>query len=559
MAPKPVENTAVATTELDARSNIEKVDEMPVAPTVQAGTTFKTPDEYHLDEYLKKAQALGISDPKELQALTEIFYKTQTFPPDKVTGMHTPDLLGETFDRAKQSNIGSLYVEADIGNLGGMNLALGRDNADKVFGEITKIFKEELQKAYPSATIVFFRNGGDEFSAVVVGVDTENALPATIQEKLGGIQRTVLERVSTMGEEVGMHDPEALLKLQHTKRPGVDEAGVGIYFAATPISTSPEHDLKSHRDVIDQRIIDAKAGRTETGMTWGQLRDDVLGTPLTEREMIKQRPLAPLHEPSAPRNPELLAQEMPTAQTFRTPHQQRGEDFMRLVEADPRLKGLSPAQLDELRPSSQLRKDIEAFGPKARVYLGEELNPTLDRLKADGISPVILGQADMANLGGMNKAFGTLGANQVLQKFGDRLIEKLQEVTPEPIIFRSGGTFHFVITHGHEKATVQETSKKLGEVLARFENEIREEMNREGISTPSGEDMIGNVPSKKGGAEWNGVAARTAHIPADFKRDDSKPETQYLDREIEYRVKSPASAQETQLASERRAYYNQLD
>lgn len=70
------------------------------------------------------------------------------------------------------------WPSLDIVNLGGLNARLGEPAADKVFKTLTAIVRDEIEPL--GGHVNLFRHGGDEISAVVLGVD-EGALTQALE------------------------------------------------------------------------------------------------------------------------------------------------------------------------------------------------------------------------------------------------------------------------------------------------------------------------------------------------------------------------------------------
>lgn len=134
------------------------------------------------------------------------------------------------------------YIEGDVRNLGGLNHALGDPAmADRVFAHMSNFFREEIGALGANAT--FFRQGGDEISAIIVappGLDQ-----AAVNAALARTQRRI---------EAFVND-HALNTIPHLKY--ADQQGTGMLFDAVPFTAG--RDAVSVLKQADQAIEAKKA------------------------------------------------------------------------------------------------------------------------------------------------------------------------------------------------------------------------------------------------------------------------------------------------------------
>jgi len=116
---------------------------------------------------------------------------------DSVTGTYDgrlsgvkADLVGQMQLHVDSTDDDAYLVSVDIGNLGTMNMKLGRTEADKHFKPLQLLFRAELVAT--GATVVSMRTGGDELAYGVVGRITEAEVREAIragQQSVGRYQR----------------------------------------------------------------------------------------------------------------------------------------------------------------------------------------------------------------------------------------------------------------------------------------------------------------------------------------------------------------------------------
>lgn len=124
---------------------------------------------------------------------------------------------------------------------------------------------------------------------------------------------------------------------------------------------------------------------------------------------------------------------------------------LKVKEFNERAKsvGLTDEQSKALTPPD-VRDTVTGF------YRAEDRIPTLDRaLKhvAETNQPGFYIEADIANLGGLNKAFGHSGANAVYKDLSDIFKQAIEEAQGKAILFRHGGDeISAIVINGDEKS-----------------------------------------------------------------------------------------------------------
>lgn len=193
-----------------------------------------------LDAY---AERFGLSE--EAKAAAQQAFSREPMR-DTVTGFYMAQDRVPTIERAKQAvrdGHQALYFEMDIRNLGGLNKRFGHTEANTVYKRFSDAANEVL--AGTGARVVPFRHGGDEISAVVVGVD-----PAQAET----IAQAIEARSQEIAQELGIAD------IEHAK-PGMGP-GTGLYAGWSVID--PDADIATITSRADQRV---EAKKVEYGQT----------------------------------------------------------------------------------------------------------------------------------------------------------------------------------------------------------------------------------------------------------------------------------------------------
>jgi diguanylate cyclase (GGDEF)-like protein len=199
----------------------------------------------YYQESVKQFLALGLTQ-SQIEALKEY----GLLAADNVTGFHEgrsgPGRLA-TLRRAightAQSGAVCYYVEMDVRNLGGLNEALGHTGANVVYREIAGVIRSELSAV--ASVAVFFRHGGDEMSAVLIGT-TEQAVRSAFERVQQGVAAVALRHK--------VHD------VPHPKHPHDERfQGTGVRYGLARLAPWQEDDPTQ---VF--RLADADMERNET-------------------------------------------------------------------------------------------------------------------------------------------------------------------------------------------------------------------------------------------------------------------------------------------------------
>jgi GGDEF domain-containing protein len=203
---------------------------------------------YH-EEAVERILELGVT-PSQIEALREYGLLAD----DNVTGFHEgrsgPGRLA-TLRRAichtAQTGQECCYVEMDVQNLGGLNAVLGHTRANEVYAAIAALVRCELSSV--AATAVFFRHGGDEMSAVLIGTK-EQALQAAFA--------TVRRKVADLARRCQVDD------IPHPKHP--DDPcwrGTGVCFGMAWLLPEHEHDPTVVFHLADADVARSKCSRDD--------------------------------------------------------------------------------------------------------------------------------------------------------------------------------------------------------------------------------------------------------------------------------------------------------
>lgn len=200
-----------------------------------------TPDEVAATAFAEKARKYGVEE----EAIIEL---TPTVPRDSVTGFvdgRTNQVKSSAVMRAQEfvaeTGQPAHYVSADIFNLGGLNKAMNdsAEAANAHYRAMAEIMAEELRVT--GADVIPMRTGGDEFGAVVAGIDSQ-ALQAAVM-------RTEA-RVAEYTREQGLSD------IPNPKRK--KELGVGLHMGAARIT--PGESIRAILDHADAGVNVSKNG-----------------------------------------------------------------------------------------------------------------------------------------------------------------------------------------------------------------------------------------------------------------------------------------------------------
>lgn len=236
VAANQVESTPVANATQDraiATEETVRVETNPQQP-VPANDNFQTPYQRKVEEFQRTATEAGLTPEQAAK-----FAPREEADLDPVTGFYKPDSRVDTLQRAQQhvaeTGKPAVYVEADVANLGGMNATLGNSQANEVYRAMTDVLRQELEST--GATVVPFRHGGDEVSAIVVGTDPDVIAAAT-------------QRAEMRAREIAAE--RGLAEIEHPKYRGdVTKRGAGLNIGISRIASD-----------IDFRQILSEADRT---------------------------------------------------------------------------------------------------------------------------------------------------------------------------------------------------------------------------------------------------------------------------------------------------------
>jgi GGDEF domain-containing protein len=173
---------------------------------------------------------------------------------DNVTGFHEARSGGgriSTLRRAirhvMETGERAYYVEMDVGNLSGLNAALGHTGANEVYREVASIVRRELSGVASEA--VFFRHGGDETSAILIDSSGE-----AVRGALGAVRNCVLRLAKRRNVDA----------LPHPKHPDdLRRRGIGVHFGVCRLDASQEEDPTLVFRVADTEL---ERGKSDTGV-----------------------------------------------------------------------------------------------------------------------------------------------------------------------------------------------------------------------------------------------------------------------------------------------------
>lgn len=382
------------------------------------GTVFHDPDALAFQEFLEKTRMIGIADDKAQELFTPI-------PHDTVTGFFKGQeripTLTRTLQYVSETGAQAHYVEADIGNLNGLNAKLGHSGADKVFRMITDHFQSGIEET--GATSIFFRHGGDEVSAIVINIDCD-ALTQALDSALKKIDDDISAR--------GLSD---LPHLKQGRAPGV----------RLNYGTSPIHAGGAEADILsaaDTRVELAKILGGQS--TAGEASPGSPVEPVSRENPVDEALLERVKEFRASRVSDVNGRGTAFEQALRIA---RSGDLPAFMQPDEyrlntfveraRQLGIENDVSDLEKISQPVRRDaVTGF------YTAEERIPTLERVKehiaATGQQAHYV-EADIGNLGGMNARLGNSGANEVYNEIAKYFREEQESLGVDVVLFRHGG------------------------------------------------------------------------------------------------------------------------
>ncbi|MGJ7510674.1 hypothetical protein [Variovorax sp. GT1P44] len=176
---------------------------------------------------------------------------------DEITGFWSRDrhaVAEQALLYGEAHRVEVFYVCVDIRNVGGANAVLNWTGvADRIFKPFAGFLKKALVETLAGhAQCMLFRQGGDEFSAVVAGVPGSAFAQADLERALTGFESEVRDYATRMGFD-DIPNPKGMI-----------DPGVGVFYALAPLSAgSPVAHAFS---LVDGQIEQLKkVRRTHTG------------------------------------------------------------------------------------------------------------------------------------------------------------------------------------------------------------------------------------------------------------------------------------------------------
>jgi GGDEF domain-containing protein len=229
-----------------AAQQIEEGRPVDIAPVVEEAIQdlerkrgFLRPHEMREQQFMDKAQEVGLTQ-EQTKALLPADVR------DSVTGFYRAEDRTPTIERAQEytraTGQPSVYVEADIANLGGLNARFGNSGANRLYREMAQMLESALQES--GGLVVPVRHGGDEVSAIVVG-----AGPDAVERALSSLPR----KTADMEARYGIQD------LPHAKEPGKKPPGTRWGWGVSRIDAD-----RSLSDIISEAdtVVEQKKLRT---------------------------------------------------------------------------------------------------------------------------------------------------------------------------------------------------------------------------------------------------------------------------------------------------------
>jgi GGDEF domain-containing protein len=249
----------------ETRSDRPLPDPAPPSPCVTQGqqqtdtyenrrTTFITVAQDAMDRIV----ALGVR-PGLIEPLRREFARMAT---DNVTefyearsGAARTETLRKAIAYVQQTGDEGFYIEMDLRNLSGLNAHLGCTRANVIYKEIAAIVREAFSPC--AAAAVFFRHGGDEMSAFLLGTTGE-----AVRAAMRAVEGRVLRLASSLGLDA----------IPHPKHPySMRRRGIGVHFGVCGLSAGHETDPTRVFQEADCRLEEQK---TRIPDTWGSRRSD---------------------------------------------------------------------------------------------------------------------------------------------------------------------------------------------------------------------------------------------------------------------------------------------
>lgn len=200
---------------------------------------------------------------------------------DPATGALRAEYLEPAMRRAQSVGQNALYVEIDIGNLGGLNNEMisrskgdrlaGMASADNVLAHISDGIRRSLEKNIGLDNVTFVRKGGDEFGIVIKDSKIVN-----------------LDNVN-LGMQNSVEDVQKRYQLENIPHPkDPNKHGVGIYIGETHIT--PGRSIQEILDAGGIAVENAKKNASKHAAA------DVVVTTEKEKRTLPPDPVPPSQE-----------------------------------------------------------------------------------------------------------------------------------------------------------------------------------------------------------------------------------------------------------------------
>lgn len=430
-------------------------------------------------EYRRRERAQYAGEQKLVPNSVEDINKlAERFERDPLTGSFKNEDVNPTIEEAAnyaaETGKQGAYGQIRIVNLGGANAGLGSATAaNAAFGSATDIIKEEIGKLNDGQNIAIdFRSGGPTISIVSSG-------PKANQQALNNALATAQQRINTeVVEKYGLN------RLKHPKGE-MNKSGFGIVFTTQPINGKID-DIGAFRKSANTSLNEIEDARTVDKSIVGQK-----GAQAPVRSKFKQewetRPL--------PKT---------TAGDFKTVDELLNDEYQKLVDK----YGLTPAQAEKLRPKPD-RDELTGY------YSGDEREFTVRRAieHTDRTGErVHYAEADIANLGGLNRDLGEKDADRVFKRFTDILKGELSQEGWAVNFFRHGGDEVGFVIAGPPETLIREALQKAQEKIQNYVEE----------TTINGVNLSQIKHTKEGKPPGTGITFGVKQItPNDRSVDDS--------------------------------------
>ncbi|MBI5494947.1 MAG: GGDEF domain-containing protein [Deltaproteobacteria bacterium] len=388
----------------------------PAAP-VSTGSIGKGPFRGSLDErqdaFTKAARKEGVSS-----ASAEKLWRIGPGwnARDPVTGFHGEADRVTTMQRATDTVTAkrgtAVYVQADIHNLSGLNQARGGPATNDHVRAVAGIFADELGKLGGQVTL--FRGNGGRMSATVTGRDVTAA-------EVDGAMTHAQTRVAAYAREHG---------LDTIPHPLGRTPGLGLEARATQIRS---------KDTVDRLEKD-------TSLTTAAAVKPDHAVPRAE-------PLA-LAEASRPGTPDTA---------FRNAMEVQRDAF----NAECTRNRLSPPRAQKLWDEHSVGNQDPVTGLLHGSFRAPTVQSAIDHVRANPADHGVYVEMDVANLGGLNRALGKQGADDVFRFASKTVQEELAPLGGSLSMIRHGGDEFSAVLVG-PKATAENVQDALGRARTRI-------------------------------------------------------------------------------------------